>query len=79
MSFLTDDEVQAIQTLPRETPYLIRDVSMGYFSIARYYGAANYNGQRYTYYDETDELIRDDVLAFVLKLRKKKRQPRKET
>lgn len=72
-SFLTDDEVEKIQSLPRETPYLIRNVSSGYFSTARHYGGCKYNGKSYTYIPTTDELIRDDVLKFVMNLRKKKK------
>lgn len=72
-SFLTDDEVEKIQTLPRKTPYVMRGVSMGFFSVARYYGGCKFNDEHYTYNPETDELIRDDVLAFVMKLRRKKK------
>jgi hypothetical protein len=40
------------------------------FSVARHYGGAKYNGSQYTYIPGEDELIRDDVLKFVTKLRK---------
>lgn len=45
-------------------------VSSTQLSIARIYGGASVNGERYTYFPQTDELIRDDVLKFVSKARK---------
>lgn len=74
-SFVTQDEIDAMNAskLARETPFLICGVSQTYFSIARFYGEANFNGSHYTYLSDTDELIRDDVLKFVMKLRKPKK------
>lgn len=74
-SFVTQAEIDAINAsnLKRTTPFLIRSVSQTQFSIARYFGGANFNGARYTYLDDSDELIRDDVLKFVTKLRKPKK------
>lgn len=71
-SFLTQEEVTALQTsgLKRDVPFMIRGVSKTQFSIARHYGAMNYNGNVFSYLPETDEAIRDDVLAFVMKARK---------
>ena len=71
MSFLTESETESIQHLQRNTPYLITGVSHGFFSVARHYGGASYNGSHYTYIPATDELIRDDVIKFVTKARKK--------
>lgn len=51
-------------TLHRRTPYGITNVQMTQFSIARIYGAIKFNGERYTYLPDTDELIRDDVLKW---------------
>jgi hypothetical protein len=51
---------------------VIQDVSHGYFSIARYYGGCTLNGASYTYMPDTDELVREDVLKFIAKLRKTK-------
>lgn len=67
-SFLTDSEIDLINSssLNRGTPFLIRGVSSGMLSVARYYGGAKYNGASYTYHPPTDELIRDDVLKFVM-------------
>jgi len=78
-SYLSDAEVDALQGsgLSRATPFAVRGVSDTMFSIARYYGGLKYNGQHYTYFADTDELIRDDVLVFVQKLRKPKRGRKK--
>lgn len=56
--------------LHKRTPYGITGVSHGMFSIARHYGAATYQGDAYTYFPDTDELVRDDVLKW-----KKAQQP----
>lgn len=66
-SFLSDDEVEALQTsaLSRDAPYLVTGVSRSQFSLARHYGGIRYNGQHYTYIPPTDELIRADVLKWV--------------
>ncbi len=71
-SYLTEAEIDALQSskLSRSTPFLIQGVSNSYLSVARHYGTANYNGSRYTYLPETDELIRNDVLKWVRKFRK---------
>ncbi len=70
MSFLSESEIESIQHLPNHTPYMIQNVSHGYFRIARHYGAAKYNGSSYLYLPDTDELIREDVLKFITKKRK---------
>ena len=70
-SFLTEEELTFAQVLPLDTPYLIGGVKHTQFSIARYYGGTTFNGQLYTYFPATDELIRDDVLKMVTKNRKK--------
>lgn len=59
---LTQTEVDALQEsgLHRNTPYIIRGVSQGHLSIARYYGGAKFNGSDYSYVPNTDELIRND-------------------
>lgn len=53
--------------LPRCTPFAIRCVSETQFSIARFFGTMRFNGQAYTYFQDTDELVRDDVLRWVMK------------
>jgi hypothetical protein len=50
--------------LSRKTPYGMTNVSMTQLSVARYYGGCNFNGQTYTYFPDTDELVRDDVLSW---------------
>lgn len=64
-SFATAEEMQAIQSLHKRTPYIIQDVTKTQFSIARFYGAISYNGESYLYNPATDELIRADVLRFI--------------
>jgi len=78
-SYLSEAEVTALQfsDLDRAAPFLIRGVTEGIFSVARYYGGAKYNGASYTYVPATDELIRDDVLKFVAKLRKPRRKSKR--
>ncbi len=55
--------------LHRRTPYGFTNVSMGQLSVARYSGCCRFNGEDYTYFPSTDELVRDDVLKW-----KKKRK-----
>ena len=78
-TFFEPHELSAINAseLDRDTPYGIRNVSQTQFSISRYYGGCTYNGRRYTYFAEFDELIRDDVLAWIVKHRKVKKKQRK--
>lgn len=75
-SFLTESEIEALQSsnLPRKTPFAIQGVMNTQLSIARFYGGIRYNGDGYTYMPDGDELIRDDVLMFITKLRKKQRK-----
>lgn len=63
--------------LHRRTPYGMKGVSVGYFSIARYYGGATLNGDSYIYFSDTDELVRDDVLAWKKKRDKAAKKARK--
>lgn len=70
--YLTADELQAaLVVLHDKAPYAIQGVSTGFFSVARHYGGAVFNGCGYTYLPATDELVRDDVLKMVRKMRKK--------
>ena len=69
-SYLTADEVQAVQVLHRRAPYSITHVSHGFFSVARISGGMSYQGCHYTYIPEHDECVRDDVLKMVSKMRK---------
>lgn len=50
--------------LHRRTPFGIVGVTRTQFSIARFYGSIKFNGEMYTYFPDSDELIRDDVLKW---------------
>lgn len=71
MTYLSDDELDAVQLLDRETPYLISGISQGMFSLARHYGGMTYQGKSYIYLPEHDECVRADVVKAVEKMRKK--------
>lgn len=73
LSLLTDNELAELNRsdLDSSCPFLIRNVSQTQFSIARRYGSIKFNGFRYLYDPRTDELIRDDCLRFLQKIRKK--------
>lgn len=79
MSFLTDDELTAVQHLHRRAPYAITGISQGFFSIARHYGGMRYQECHYTYMPGTDECVRDDVMKAVLKMRRKPRKAQEQT
>ena len=72
MSYLTESELDALQLtdLSRAAPFLIGHVKSGYFSVARHYGGAKYNGWHYTHIPTTDELVRDDVIKWVQRKRR---------
>lgn len=53
--------------LHRGTPYAVQNVSYSQLSIARHTGCIRFNGDLYTYFPDTDELIRNDVLAWMRK------------
>ena len=79
MSYLTDDELAAIQHMDRSTPYVITGISKGFFSVARHYGGMTYQGREYVYIPPTDECIRMDVIKAVAKMRKKPKAKPVET
>jgi hypothetical protein len=64
--------------LHRKTPFGVTNVSMTQLSIARYYGMINFNGYKYIYYPDTDELIRDDVMKWKAKQLKAKHKTQNE-
>lgn len=74
MTYLTEAEIEAIQHLPRDTPYCIQNVTQTQFSVARHYGCCTFQGRFYVYFPATDELIRDDVLKEVTKARRQARR-----
>jgi len=61
--------------LDRSTPFGMTNVSTTQLSIARHYGGIKFNGARYTYFPDTDELVRDDVLRWLVKMKRKPRLP----
>ena len=61
-----------IAGLPTDPPMMYSHVSQTQLSIARHYGAATINGRTYIYDFDADTLIRDDVLAFVRRQRRKR-------
>lgn len=76
MKVIAEDEREALtrSNLPIDTPFLIGYVSSGFFSVARYSGGIIYNGKQYTYFPETDELVRDDVLKWLKKYRRNRNE-----
>lgn len=57
-------------------PERICNVSQTQFSVARFYGGATYQGQRYIYDPTTDELVRTDILKAEQKARKAAKSPK---
>lgn len=51
-----------MSTETKRLPDEIHNVSMGFFSIARFYGGCKYEGEHYTYFPDEDKLVRDSVL-----------------
>ncbi len=50
--------------LPKDSPFGIRGVSETQLSVARFFGVIRFCGRHYTYFPDTDELVRDDVLRW---------------
>ena len=71
-SFMSNDEIDALQSsgLHRKNPYLISGVCNTQLSIARHYGGLVFRGDSYQYIQESDELIRNDVLRWLENRRK---------
>lgn len=82
-SYLTQEEYEEllINDIMKDenTLILYRNVSHGQLSIARYSGGARINGATYTYIDATDELLREDALKELTRMRKNaKKEPKAE-
>jgi len=77
-SFLTSQEIDSVQHLPRTAPYLIQNVSSSMLSVGRLYGACTFQGMDYTYMKDTDELVRNDVLRVVTSARRKHERAERE-
>lgn len=67
LSTLTSEDLDALRKskLPYRPPYMIQDVSRTFFSPARYYIRIKFEGHHYTYFRESDTLIREDVLRWL--------------
>lgn len=64
-------DVQQALDIPGK-PLGWRNVSMTQLSIARWSGCVTVNGDLFTYFPQTDELIRDDVLKAIAKHKRSK-------
>lgn len=75
LNYMTRSELDALNDtkLTRVIPFLIRGVMTSQFSVARHYGGITLQGSNYTYFPESDELIRDDVLKWLVKYRKEQK------
>ncbi|HWR21056.1 MAG TPA: hypothetical protein VN444_04250 [Verrucomicrobiae bacterium] len=71
-SYLTEAELDALQDsgLDPFTPFAIQNASMGQLSFARHYGGCRYNGREYLYIPTTDELVRNDVVKWIVARRR---------
>lgn len=72
-SHITPEELEAINSSGLNftyAPAIIRGVCATQFSIARHYGGCHAYGKSYAYIPPTDELIRDDVVRLLAKIRK---------
>jgi hypothetical protein len=69
MHKITNDQIALLDLsgLHRRAPFLIDGVLNSQFSIARFYGGIWYNGMHYTYLPGADQLVRNDVLAWLKK------------
>lgn len=79
-SFFNTDEINALQAsgLDKKTPYIIQNVSETQLSIARYFGGCRYDGVYYTSIPVADEIVRNDVLKWIIKYRKDKEAKEKK-
>jgi hypothetical protein len=70
---ITEDQITLLDLsgLHRRAPFLIDGVLNSQFSITRFYGGIRFNGEHYTYLPGADQLVRDDVLAWLKKNRSK--------
>lgn len=59
---MTDYSTRPTHINGKQAPYEIRDVSLGMFSVARYYGGCKAFGTDYVYDPTADTLIRQDCL-----------------
>jgi len=74
---ITDEELSKLKC-KRDAPYIIENVSLSQFSIARRYGGIFHDNYRYTYFRDTDRLVRRDVVEAVKKMRREAKKVRGE-
>jgi hypothetical protein len=79
-SHITDEEyTQFVLSDPPYKPwYIIKGVSTSIFSVCRHYGGGRIEGANYTYIRETDELIREDLMLFVARLRAQQKKKERD-
>lgn len=65
--------------LKRSDIIAYENVSRTQLSVARYFGMARVNNHLFVYNPDDDSLIRDDVLAFVNKLKRQEQKPKAKT
>ena len=77
MHKITNDQIALLDLsgLHRRAPFLIDGVLNSQFSIARFYGGIRFNGEHYTYLPGADQLVRNDVLAWLKKIEGKPSKP----
>lgn len=71
-------EPQIREKFKRYDTIAFENVSQTQLSVARYFGMAKVNNHTFVYNPDDDSLIRDDVLAFVNKLKRQQQKPREE-
>lgn len=80
-SHITPQELETINASGlnfTSAPAIISGVTASQLSIARHYGGCRAFGRHYIYVPTTDELIRDDVVKLLAKIRKSAVKARKE-
>lgn len=71
-------EPQIRERFKRSDTIAYENVSQTQLSVARYFGMAKVNNHTFVYNPDDDSLIRDDVLAFVNKLKRQEKKTKKE-
>lgn len=71
-------EPQIREKFKRYDTIAFENVSQTQLSVARYFGMVKLNNHTFIYNPNDDSLIRDDVLAFVNKLKRQESKPKKK-
>lgn len=77
MSHLTHDELAELTAIFADSdnyPLLYCRIANSQFSLMRHTGGGSINGRSYLYMTLTDELIRDDALGALVKMRMARKQ-----